>query len=60
MYVPKYRLGDLSAMMTFISVVIALGITGVISAKIGGAKPIQTTVRVILGGALAMAVTFGI
>jgi VIT1/CCC1 family predicted Fe2+/Mn2+ transporter len=43
---------------TFISVVIALGITGVLSAKAGGAKVATATIRVVVGGALAMIVTF--
>lgn len=42
------------------SVLIALAATGVISAKIGGADPWRATGRVVAGGMLAMAVTYGI
>ncbi len=44
----------------FFAVVIALIITGTISAKVGGANVFQAVVRVVIGGALAMAVTYGI
>lgn len=44
--------------ITFISVIIALGLTGMISAKVGGASPLKATVRVVLGGAIAMVVTY--
>ncbi len=46
--------------VAFISVIIALAITGVLSAKIGGANKIRATVRVVLGGALAMVITYSI
>lgn len=46
--------------VTFIAVVIALTIAGVISAKIGGANVGKAVIRVVSGGALAMAVTYGI
>lgn len=45
---------------TFVFVIIALAITGTLSAFVGGAKPLKATLRVMLGGALAMIVTFGI
>lgn len=45
---------------TFISVFIALIITGTLSAYIGGAKKVKATIRVVLGGVLAMIITFGI
>ncbi len=45
---------------TFVSVVIALVITGIASAHFGGAKKIPATVRVVVGGLLAMAITYGI
>lgn len=44
----------------FIAVLIALAITGIISAKVGGASVVKATIRVMTGGALAMAVTYGI
>lgn len=46
--------------VTFTSVILALAITGTISAKVGGANVIKATIRVVAGGALAMAVTYGI
>jgi VIT1/CCC1 family predicted Fe2+/Mn2+ transporter len=46
--------------VTFISVLIALIITGALSAKAGGANMIRATIRVVFGGAFAMAVTYGI
>lgn len=45
---------------TFISVLIALIITGTLSAYIGGANKWVATLRVVLGGILAMIITFGI
>lgn len=46
--------------VTFISVIFALGITGAVSAYVGGASIPRAMLRVIAGGALAMAVTYGI
>ncbi len=46
--------------ITFTSVLIALAITGVLSAKAGGIDPVRATARVMVGGALAMAITFAI
>ncbi len=46
--------------LTFASVVIALAITGSWSAKVGGAPVGRATARVIVGGVLAMAITYGI
>ncbi|MDO4258953.1 MAG: VIT family protein [Actinomycetaceae bacterium] len=45
---------------TFISVIIALGLTGWISAALGGAPKLRATARLIVGGAAAMALTYGI
>lgn len=47
-------------MVTFISVLIALIITGVISAKIGQANILRAVIRVVSGGILAMIVTYSI
>jgi vacuolar iron transporter family protein len=47
-------------LVTVITVLIALAITGYVSARLGGAKPLRPTLRVTVGGALAMAITFGI
>ena len=46
--------------VTFVAVLIALGITGWASARLGGADPVRATKRVVIGGALAMAITYGI
>lgn len=45
---------------TFISVIFALALTGIISAKITDANILKATIRVVSGGALAMIVTYGI
>ena len=46
--------------ITFISVLIALIITGVLSGHISGANKIRATIRVVLGGIIAMVITFGV
>jgi len=46
--------------ITFISVLVALIITGTLSAHVGGANKMRATVRVVFGGVLAMLITFGI
>jgi VIT1/CCC1 family predicted Fe2+/Mn2+ transporter len=46
--------------VTFISVLLALAMTGILSAKVGKANVMRATIRVILGGALAMTVTYAI
>ncbi len=46
--------------VTFIAVLVALAITGTLSAQAGGASRAKATLRVVMGGAIAMAVTFGI
>jgi VIT1/CCC1 family predicted Fe2+/Mn2+ transporter len=51
---------NLRVPVTFIALLIALAVTGVVSAKVGGSSPKKATIRVVLGGALAMAVTYGI
>lgn len=51
---------DIRVPVAFVSVIVALAITGTISALIGGASIMRATVRVVSGGALAMAVTYGI
>ena len=45
---------------TFFGVIIALIITGSLSAYAGGSNKTKATIRVVIGGLLAMAVTFGI
>jgi VIT1/CCC1 family predicted Fe2+/Mn2+ transporter len=46
--------------VTFVSVLIALMITGSTSAKVGGASVGKAMVRVVFGGAVAMIVTYAI
>lgn len=46
--------------VTVAVVVLALVITGTISASLGGANRLVATIRLVLGGALAMAATYGI
>lgn len=43
---------------TFVSVIVSLAITGILSAKAGGANIARAAVRVIFGGVLAMTVTY--
>ena len=46
--------------VTFVVVVAALAATGYLSAWLGGARPGRAVSRLVLGGAVAMAVTYGI
>lgn len=46
--------------VTFVTVIIALAITGILSAKAGEAGVLRATIRVVSGGALAMIVTYAI
>ena len=46
--------------VTFAAVLLALALTGNVSARLGGAKVATAVVRIVGGGALAMLVTFGI
>jgi VIT1/CCC1 family predicted Fe2+/Mn2+ transporter len=44
--------------VTFIAVLLALAVTGTVSAHIGGSAPLRATIRVVVGGALALGATF--
>lgn len=44
--------------VTFAAVLIALAITGAVSARIGGSGLLRPTLRVVIGGAIALAATF--
>jgi VIT1/CCC1 family predicted Fe2+/Mn2+ transporter len=44
--------------VTFVAVLIALAITGALGARIGGGSKTRAGVRVVIGGAVALAVTF--
>jgi len=46
--------------ITFVAVLAALAITGATSARIGGGPLLRPTLRVVIGGALALAATFAI
>ena len=46
--------------VTFAAVLIALGLTGALSARLGGSNIRRAVLRVIVGGALGLAFTYGI
>ncbi|MCZ4559039.1 VIT family protein [Rhodococcus maanshanensis] len=46
--------------ITFVAVLVALALTGSVSARLGGSPRGKAVLRVVLGGALAMLVTYGI
>ncbi|WP_405166888.1 VIT family protein [Nocardia sp. NBC_01499] len=46
--------------ITFAAVLVALAVTGSVSARLGGSDRGRAVLRVVIGGALAMAVTYGI
>ncbi|GAA4185222.1 VIT family protein [Gryllotalpicola kribbensis] len=46
--------------VTFGAVLLALALTGWLGARFGDAPPMRATVRVVVGGAIALAVTFAI
>jgi VIT1/CCC1 family predicted Fe2+/Mn2+ transporter len=43
-----------------VAVLAALAITGVVSARLGGAHPRRAVLRVLIGGALGLAFTYGV
>lgn len=46
--------------VTFVAVLAALAVTGVVSARIGGGNPRRAVIRVVIGGAAGLALTYGI
>lgn len=46
--------------VTFVVVLVALALTGAVSARLGGAPQRRAVLRLVAGGALAMAVTYGV
>lgn len=46
--------------ITFVAVLLALAITGATGAKLGGAPMLRPTIRVLVGGAAALLITFGV
>ncbi|MDN4476792.1 VIT family protein [Demequina sp. SYSU T00192] len=51
---------DLKAPLTFAVVIVALAISGTVSARLGHAPRTRAIVRNVVGGSLAMAITYGI
>lgn len=51
---------DIRVPVTFAAVLVALAGTGALGARLGGARPLVPTVRVLVGGAAALGVTFAI
>jgi VIT1/CCC1 family predicted Fe2+/Mn2+ transporter len=49
---------DIRIPLTFLAVLVALAITGAISARVGGSSARRAMTRLIIGGALAMAFTY--
>lgn len=49
---------DLRVPVTFVAVLIALGLTGMLSAYIGGSSKRVAAIRLVVGGALALAATY--
>lgn len=43
---------------TFIVVLLALAVTGALGARLGGSPMLRPTIRVVVGGAIALAATF--
>ena len=46
--------------MTFVAVLVALALTGALSAHLGGSDVRRAVLRVVIGGALGLAFTYGI
>jgi VIT1/CCC1 family predicted Fe2+/Mn2+ transporter len=46
--------------VTFVAVLLALALTGRVSAALGGAGPLRAVLRIVVGGAVAMVVTYGV
>ncbi len=51
---------ELRIPVTFVAVLLALAITGGVSARIGGSSRSRAILRVVIGGALALAATYGV
>ncbi len=51
---------NIRIVITFLAVLVALVVTGMLSAKLGRAKKMRATIRVVFGGVLAMALTYGV
>ena len=51
---------ELRVPVTFAAVLIALGLTGALSARLGGSNVRRAVLRVVIGGALGLAFTYGV
>ena len=49
---------DVRVPITFVAVLVALALTGATGARIGGSPWLRATLRVVIGGAIALAATF--
>jgi len=52
--------GEARVVATFLAVVAALVVTGTVSARLGGAPAGRAVLRNVVGGSLAMAITYGV
>jgi len=46
--------------VTFVAVLVALGLTGAVSARLGGSNVRRAVLRVVIGGAIGLAFTYGV
>ena len=46
--------------VTFVAVLVALGLAGAMSARIGGSATRRAVLRVVIGGAIGLAFTYGV
>ena len=46
--------------VTFIAVLVALALTGTTGAHLGGSSKVRASLRVVIGGAVALAFTYGV
>jgi VIT1/CCC1 family predicted Fe2+/Mn2+ transporter len=51
---------DLRVPVTFLAVLLALALTGILSAHLGGSRRRKAVIRLVVGGAIAMAVTYAV
>ncbi len=52
--------GEARVLATFAAVVVALAVTGTVSARLGGAPAGRAVLRNVVGGSIAMLVTYGV
>lgn len=50
--------GSLRVPITYVFVLVALGITGAVGAQMGGAPPVRAALRVVIGGAIGLLFTY--